>query len=221
MTTKKSSQANLENKKSLYLMIGFVLALSLFYVVLEWSKKDVKIFVFSQPTNENPEEILIPITMIAPPPPPPPPMLSPEIINIVDDDIQTAIIDFTSEIDPNEGIPVALNNIEMPVEDVSGDPVIFAEVMPRFNGDVNEYLSKNINYPQIAIETYTQGKVLCQFVVNTDGSIENIEIVKSVDRSLDKEAIRVIKSMPKWRPGIQNGKLVRVKFFLQVNFKLM
>lgn len=221
MTTKKSAQANLENKKSLYLMIGFVIVLSLVYIFLEWSKKDIPNFVQSQPTIEIPEEILIPVTITTPPPPPPPPVLTPEIINIVDDNIPTEIVDFSSEIEPDEGIPVPTNNVVMSPEVISEDPVIYAEIMPKFNGDVNEFLSKNINYPAIAIETYTQGRVVCQFVVNRDGSIVDVEIYRSVDPSLDKEAMRVIKLMPKWQPGIQNGKPVRVKYYLPVNFKLM
>ncbi|HRZ97434.1 MAG TPA: energy transducer TonB [Paludibacter sp.] len=222
MTAKKSAQANLENKKSIYLMIGFVMVLSLLFIFLEWSKKDVKVFVQDQPTIEIPDEFLIPITMVAPPPPPPPPVLSPEIINIVDDDIPTEIVDFTSDDNPDIGVdltPVVYGN--GPIEVISDEPVIYAEIMPRFNGDVNDFLSKNIKYPSIAIETYTQGKVVCQFVINRDGSIVDVEVVRSVDPSLDKEAMRVIKLMPKWQPGIQNGKPVRVKYYLPVYFKLM
>lgn len=221
MTPKKSSQANLENKKIFFLMIGFVLVLSLVYIFLEWSKKDVKIFAQDQSSVEIIEEFLVPVTMPAPPPPPPPPVLSPEIINIVEDNIPTNIVEFTSEVKPEEGIPVYSNNVDVPVEYISEEPVIYAEIMPKFNGDVNEFLSKNIKYPAIAVETYTQGRVVCQFVVNRDGSIVDVEIYRSVDPSLDKEAMRVIKLMPKWQPGVQNGKPVRVKFYLPVNFKLM
>ncbi len=222
MTTKKSAQANLENKKSLYLMIGFVMVLSLVYIFLEWSKKDIPNFVQSQPTIEIPEEILIPVTITTPPPPPPPPVLTPEIINIVDNDIPTEIVDFTSDDNPDIGVdltPVVYG--DGPVEVISEDPVIYAEIMPKFNGDVNEFLSKNIRYPSIAVEIGLQGRVTCQFVINKDGSIEDVQVVRSVDPSLDKEAMRVIKLMPKWQPGIQNGKPVRVKYYLPVNFKLM
>ena len=93
--------------------------------------------------------------------------------------------------------------------------------MPEFKGNVNEYLSKVINYPTIAVETGTQGKVYCEFVVNTDGSITDVKVVRGVDRSLDNEAMRVIKSMPKWKPGRMNGKTVRVRYTLPVVFKLM
>ena len=221
MNAKKSSQANLENKKSLYLMIGFVMVLSLVYIFLEWSKKEVKLYVQDQPVIEVPEDFIVPITTITPPPPPPPPVLTPEIINLVEDDVPTAIVNFVSEIQPDEGIPLPSNVVIASPEVISDDPVIYAEIMPKFNGDLNEFLSKNIRYPSIAAETYTQGRVVCQFVVNKDGSIVDIEIYRSVDSSLDKEAIRVIKLMPKWQPGIQNGKPVRVKFYLPVNFKLM
>jgi protein TonB len=93
--------------------------------------------------------------------------------------------------------------------------------MPSFYGNVFKYLSENVNYPSIAVDMNIQGKVLCQFVVNKDGSIVDIEVVRSVHPSLDNEAVRVIKSMPKWSPGKQRGKAVRVKFTLPVNFKLV
>ena len=96
--------------------------------------------------------------------------------------------------------------------------------MPEFPGGQQalfKYLGDNVKYPVIAQENGIQGRVICQFVVNKDGSIVDIEVVRSGgDPSLDKEAIRVIKSMPKWKPGKQRGKPVRVKFTLPVNFKL-
>lgn len=112
---------------------------------------------------------------------------------------------------------------EAPVED---EDVVFVVVdkMPEFPGGQQalfKYLSENVKYPVIAQESGIQGRVVCQFVVNIDGSISDIEVVRSGgDASLDKEAVRVIKSMPKWTPGMQRGKTVRVKLTLPVNFKL-
>ena len=105
------------------------------------------------------------------------------------------------------------------------DNVVFqvVEKMPSFPGGdaaLFKYLSDNVKYPVIAQENGVQGRVICQFVVNRDGSIVDVEVVRSVDPSLDKEAIRVIKSMPKWSPGQQRGKPVRVKYTLPVNFRL-
>ena len=97
------------------------------------------------------------------------------------------------------------------------------EEMPQFPGGqaaLLEYLSKNIKYPVVAEENGIQGKVIVTFVVERDGSISDVKVVKSVDPSLDKEASRVVKSMPKWQPGKQNGSAVRVKYTVPVQFRL-
>lgn len=99
----------------------------------------------------------------------------------------------------------------------------YAEQMPSFpggQGALNEYLSKTIRYPVAAEENGIQGRVIVQFVVEKDGSISDVRVVRSVDPSLDKEAVRVAKSMPRWIPGKQNGSAVRVKFTLPVSFRL-
>ena len=83
-----------------------------------------------------------------------------------------------------------------------------------------KFLSENVMYPAIARANNIQGRVLCQFIVNKDGSISDVTVVRSVDPSLDREAIRLIKSMPKWQPGEQRGKLVRTKFTLPISFRL-
>ena len=87
------------------------------------------------------------------------------------------------------------------------------------NAALFKFLGDNVKYPVIAQENGIQGRVICQFVVNRDGSIVDVEVVRPVDPSLDKEAIRVIKSMPNWSPGKQRGKAVRVKYTLPVNFR--
>ena len=99
----------------------------------------------------------------------------------------------------------------------------YVEQMPSFpGGDVAlmQYLSRNIKYPPVAEENGIQGRVICSFVVERDGSVSDIRIKRSVDPSLDKEAIRVVSGMPKWIPGRQNGQMVRVKFTLPVTFRL-
>lgn len=97
------------------------------------------------------------------------------------------------------------------------------EQMPQFPGGdaaLNEYLSKNINYPVVAQENGVQGRVVISFVVEKDGSITDVKVARSVDPSLDKEAQRVVKSMPRWIPGVQNGSKVRVKYHVPVSFRL-
>jgi protein TonB len=97
------------------------------------------------------------------------------------------------------------------------------EQMPSFPGGPSalmQYLSSNIKYPVVAEENGVQGRVVCTFVVERDGSITDVRVIRSVDPSLDKEAVRVVKSMPKWIPGKQNGSAVRVKYTVPVTFRL-
>lgn len=111
---------------------------------------------------------------------------------------------------------------EEPEED--GVAFIVVESMPEFPGGENalrSYLEKNLRYPVIAQENGIQGRVYCQLIVNKDGSISNVKVVRSGgDLSLDKEAIRLIRSMPNWIPGRQRGETVRVKYTMPINFRL-
>jgi protein TonB len=224
MVAKKSPKANLENKKSLFVLIGFVIVLSLVYIALEWSQSDVKHYAQIDFDKNFTEDIDIPQTAekLLPPPPPPPPVEIIEEIKIVDNTANTKGLDFTSETNQKDlvgyiGKPVPMDN----PEEVTDVPFVYVEKMPEFPGNVFKFLSENIHYPQSAIEGDIQGKVYCEFVVNRDGSIVDVVIVRSVHPSLDKEAMRVIQSMPKWSPGMQRGKAVRVKYTLPVSFKLM
>ena len=108
--------------------------------------------------------------------------------------------------------------IKRSVENVTTKP----DAIPSFPGGeraLNQYLGQNIRYPAAAMEKGIQGKVICQFVIKDDGSIVDIEVIRSVDADLDKEAIRVIKEMPKWEPGTQDGKPANVIFTFPVNFR--
>ena len=97
------------------------------------------------------------------------------------------------------------------------------EQMPEYPGGMQalfEYLSQNLKYPEDAKEQKIEGRVIAIFVVETDGSISNVEVVKPVFPSLDAEAVRVLSGMPKWKPGMQSGKVVRVKYTVPINFSL-
>ena len=107
--------------------------------------------------------------------------------------------------------------------DTQDEVLDMVEVMPEFPGGVKalmSYLAKNIEYPKEAENAGMQGRVVVQFVVNTDGSIEDAKVVRAVDPLLDQEAIRVINTMPKWKPGMQGGKTVRVKYTVPIMFRL-
>ncbi len=94
------------------------------------------------------------------------------------------------------------------------------EEMPVFNGNLIEWLSENVRYPETAVENNIQGRVIVQFVVEKDGHISNVTVARGVDKDLDLEAVRVVKTMPRWKPGKNGGKPVRCQYVLPVVFKL-
>ena len=225
MQLKKSQKASLEDKKLTYALLGFVFVLSLCYVALEWTEQEVTKYEVADMDFLIEEEIEIQqTTQETTPPPPPPPVQEVEVLNVVEDDVETETIEINTEDDKDVEVI-----IQAPVEvkeEEEDEEVVFVvvEKMPEFPGGQQalfKYLSENVKYPAIAQENGIQGRVICQFVVNKDGKIVDVEVVRSGgDPSLDKEAIRVIKSMPPWKPGQQRGKPVRVKYTVPVNFRL-
>lgn len=226
MQVKKSQKASLEDKKIIYVLMGFVFVLSVCYVAFEWTEKEVTKYEVADTDFLFEEEVEIQQTTqeTTPPPPPPPAVQEVEVLNVVEDDVETESIEINTEDEKDVEVVIA-PPVEAPVEEEE-EEVIFmvVETMPEFPGGqqaLSKYLSENVKYPVIAQENGIQGRVICQFVVNKDGAIVDVEVVRSGgDPSLDKEAVRVIKSMPKWNPGKQRGKAVRVKYTVPVNFRL-
>ena len=225
MQLKKSPKASLEDKKLTYVLMGLVLVLSICYAAFEWTEKEVTKYEVNDTDFFFEEEIDIQqTTQETPPPPPPPAVQEVEVLNVVEDDVEVETIEINTEDDKDVEVVIA-PPVEAPVEEEE-EEVIFmvVETMPEFPGGQQalfKYLAENVKYPVIAQENGIQGRVICQFVVNKDGSIVDVVAVRSSgEPSLDKEAIRVIKSMPKWKPGKQRGKPVRVKYTVPVNFRL-
>ncbi len=225
---KKSPEANLENKRLTYILMGLVLSFAVFYVAFEWTDRDVEKYDVAVSQDVIFEEEMIEQTVQeeqnTPPPPPPAAPDVIEEIQIVDDDVETADITISSEDDQTQAQEVIQAPIEMPEEDPEENIVfVVAEKMPSFPGGqqaLMKYLSENIRYPVIAQENGVQGRVIVQFTVRRDGSIDDVKVVKSADPSLDKEAVRLIKSVPAWEPGMQRGKAVNCKFTVPIVFKL-
>ena len=226
MQVKKSQKASLEDKKIIYVLMGFVFVLSVCYVAFEWTEKEVTKYEVADTDFLFEEEVEIQQTsqQETTPPPPPPAVQEVEVLNVVEDDVETESIEINTEDEKDVEVVIA-PPVEAPVEEEEEEVVfVVVETMPEFPGGQQalfKYLSENVKYPVIAQENCIQGRVICQFVVNKDGAIVDVEVVRSGgDPSLDKEAIRVIKSMPKWNPGKQRGKAVRVKYTVPVNFRL-
>ena len=217
MEVKKSPKADLESKKSTWLLIGYVVVLAFMFVAFEWTERDIKI-----DTSQALSDLVFEEEIEVPPPPEVP--AAAEILDIVDDDadVEETIIASSEEV--GQAVEVKYVPVQV-VEEEPEEQEIFdvVEKMPEFpggNAALMSYLAKNIKYPTIAQENGTQGRVIVQFVVNKDGSIVDAKVARSVDPYLDKEALRVINSMPKWNPGMQRNKPVRVKYTVPVMFRL-
>lgn len=228
LEVKKSAKANLEKDKTVWLLIGYIMVFAILFVAFEWTATETKHsgeIVSAGVLLE--EEIMVPITLPEKKVVPPPPQAKQitEILEIVEDDAEIEESELASVEETGEVVEIAdVGNIV--VEDIPEEETIhqIVEEQPEFPGGMQalmKYLKDNINYPRISRENGSQGRSFINFVVNADGSIQDVEVLKSSsDPYLDKEAVRVVKSMPNWKPGKQSGKAVRVRFTLPVTFRL-
>ena len=227
MEIKKSEHADLEKGKSTSLLIGFVIALGVMFVALEWTQREVEdnseIYT-AKDVSLNEEMIPITLPEKKTVPPPPAAVTKADIIEIVEDDADIEEDIMASTEDNTEWVDLDdYDVVEVEPEPEEEEIFMVVEDQPEFPGGTAallEYLRKNIKYPAICRENNIQGRVLVTFIVNKDGAIVEPEVVKSVNPSLDKEALRVISTMPNWKPGSQRGKPVRVKYTVPVNFRL-
>ncbi|WP_251968612.1 energy transducer TonB [Parabacteroides sp. AD58] len=229
MEVKKSPKADLEGGIGMSILMGMIVGLAVLFVGFEWSTKDVQVVTADEGVADiiAEEEIEITRPENTPPPPPPPPAPAvTEVLNVVDDDVELEQQDIISSEDDASAAQTetfVAPVVEEEEEESAQQIFTVVEKQPEFPGGTAElfkYLSKAIKYPVIAQENGIQGRVVCSFVVNRDGSIVDIQVMRGVDPSLDKEAVRVISEMPKWKPGEQRGKPVRVRFILPVQFRL-
>ena len=217
MEIKKSDKASLENKKLLFTEIGLVAALGIVYGAFNYSTKEAEVAALEDTTEMADVEEMVAIQQETPPPPPEAPnipVLSDQI-DIVDDDIKVDDMFQTLEDDASTGVEIMdYKEEEVQEEEVEEEAIPFqlVEEKPSFNGgDANEF-SKWVNsklvYPEIAKENGVQGRVTLQFTVEADGRVTNVKVLRGVDDSLDKEAVRVVSSSPKWKPGKQRDRAV-------------
>ena len=227
---KKSAKVNLEQHKTVWLLIGFIMVFAVLFVAFEWTTfedKEARIIATAPPPAIEEPEVLkeIQIQVKHQLPPPPSAQKPAEVIEIIKDEIdqqESEIISTEDVVDvaevSNEGMIV--------VDDEPEEEQIFqvVEQPAEFPGGMQamyKWLSDNIQYPRISRDNNSQGRTILRFVVNSDGSIQGIEVIKSSgDMYLDKEAVRVVGEMPRWSPGKQAGKAVSCWFTLPVMFRL-
>lgn len=233
---KKTVNDEMRSQKSTNMLIGYVLALALMFVAFEYTTREVKVVETEKIYDFRVEEDMIPIThqeiTVAPPPAAAPTVV--EIINEVEDDteIPDEEIETTEEVNQaittvvGTGAPSAVATgpvgpiVEADDDDRIHDIVEENAMFPGGEAACMKWLAENLKYPSISREQGVQGRVTVQFVVNRDGSIVDIEILRSPDENLSKEAERVVKIMPKWKPARQGNKAVRSRFRLPVMFRL-
>ena len=232
MEIKKSVKASLENKKVLFLEIGLVLALALVWAGFSWETKEaeeskMKKEVKMEEETEQ-EEVIIEEEKkpeIPPEEEPEEEQFSDEIEEVEDDEEETV-----QRIDEDKDIEIVRverhDNVEVEEEEEEVETVEFfrVEVKPTFQGgDPNafsKWVAQHLQYPEIAKENGIKGRVILQFTIGVDGKLTDIKVVRGVDKALDEEAVRVVKSSPKWTPGKQRDRAVKVTYTFPVIFEL-
>ena len=230
MEIKKTAKASLEGKKLLFREIGLIIALLITYAAFEWSTSEKEVSTLQAETEIVAEEEIIPITTETPPPPPEAPKepVVSDFIDIVDDDVQvednlllSTEDDASLGVEIKEYVPQAVEEVVVEEEEI---PLAIVEEKPKFRGgeatEFTKWVYDNIVYPEIAKENGVQGRVMLQFTIETDGRVSKVTVLRGVDSSLDKEAVRVVSSSPKWTPGKQRNKPVRVRYTFPIIFQL-
>ena len=224
MEVKKEQKADLERKRNTFFLIGLIVALGTTLLAFEWTTKPAKADSLGVIQSLEVEEEIIPVTREAELKPPPPKVI--EVLNIVDDDIEIEdeLLIEDTEADDETVIDVQPLIVSTDEEEEAVDEIfVVVEEVPEFPGGIRalyQYINSNVRYPVVAQENGIQGRVYVKFVVDENGNVDGAEVLRPVDASLDKEALRVINSLPRFKPGKQRGKPVKVYYNAQITFKL-
>jgi protein TonB len=223
MEAKKNPKADLNKKTGLFLNIGLVVSLLLVITAFEWRfYDDGELMDLGQVSDEFEDVMEIPPT--EQPPPPPPKIQQPEIIEVPDEEEIEEEIEVDLDVEITEETVVEEIVFDEPVEEEVAEEIFtIVEDQPAPKGGMAafyEYVGKKLKYPAQARRMGIEGKVFVEFVVDKDGTITNVKAIKGIGAGCDEEAIRVIQASPKWNPGKQRGRPVKVRMILPITFKL-
>ena len=227
MERKKAEKVDLERRKGMYLQVGLVVVLSIILIAFEWTSKPVELDDTEMVQEiEFEDEMIVTRRQEKPKEQPKPetPKVA-EVLDIVEDDVEIEDFDFDMEVDENTEYDFT-SIVDDEEEQIEEEEVFYiVEDMPTFNGgdpaiEFRKYIANNLEYPEIAAENGISGRVIVQFAVDKNGRVEDAVVVRSVDPALDKEALRVVMASPRWSPGKQRGKAVKVLFTFPINFVL-
>lgn len=223
MELKKNPNLELSKYSTLFFNIGLAIAIGFVVIVFEWETVENTSKVNLSSNNEVFEEIVdIPLTNQATPPPPK--IQQPKIIEVPDEEEIEESLEIDLDIDITEEIIIEelVSEVE-PQEEISDEVFSIVEKMPSFPGgssEFSEFISKNLKYPRRAQKANVEGKVIVRFVVDVDGDVSDVEVLKGLGFDLDEEAIRVLLSSPNWIPGQQRGRNVKVSMMMPLTFDL-
>lgn len=222
MELKKNSKSDLLKWQGPFFNLGLAVSVGVVLVAFEWKAKEEKPLIDLSDGDSNWKTELVPITIQNPPPVTPPPVAAPEI-TIIDNNTkidEVLLVDIN--LSDSEEIP-AIELTEPPTKEVADEILDFSEVRAEFKGGMDawyKYLRNNLTYPKQAQRMQIEGTVLVRFVVNTDGSIQDVEVVRSVDPILDAAATEVVLNSPAWTAARHHGKPVRFRMTIPIKFKL-
>ncbi|QIA07134.1 energy transducer TonB [Draconibacterium halophilum] len=227
MNNKKTKKTDLEGKKTTLFLVGMVVALSFTLFAFEWKQPVRKPMIVQGSTDYfPPEDLVIPRTQTENAEPEKPIIKLP-VFKVIKDDIKINEELIWEGEEPDEPVMIDFGNImetgKDPGEENLDGILNIAEVMPEFPGGdaaLLSYLARNVKYPLIAQENGIEGKVFVTFVIDETGNIFNVTLTRGVDSALDLEAIRVVKSMPRWKPGKQGNTEVKVRYTVPISFVL-
>lgn len=224
MEVKKNPKADLKNRQWMFFFAALTVTLSLVLTAFEWKSYD-DVAILDLGTIEDDFDDILDIPPTEQPPPPPPVIELPQIVEVPDEEEieEDPDINLDVEIDATTEIPDIIQEYEEIPEEKVEKIFDIVEDKPSFPGGQNamyKFLGKGMDYPSKARRMGIEGKVFVQFVVNTDGSVSDVKVIKGIGAGCDEEAARVINSMPKWTPGKQRGVPVKVRMFIPVYFKL-
>jgi protein TonB len=222
MKPKKSIKANLEKKRTIFFQIGLIITLGIVLTAFEWSTKKIHSEgIDFNLLGSDESDYLPPNTEPLKPKPPEPKIITSTVLKLVDKDVDTPVNLISTE--PIDSIPVVI----APVITKEPDDLTYEQfevtILPEFPGGesaFNKYIAENTKYPQQLLEIGVTGKVYVSFVVDKDGSVTDVSIYRGEDAFLDKEALRVISSSPKWKPGFHNGGYVKVRYVVPIKFSI-
>lgn len=227
MQAKKTEKANLENKKLLFFQIGLIVALGLCLAAFEWKTGEKRQSFYTGMREQAIEAEQVPLTEEQVPQQAPPPELTvTDLFEIVEDNVVvTSDATFENdETDEDKSVEISLPSIDIGEEETEEEIFTIVEDYPTFRGkgleEFQMWVQKRIRYPDEAMENRIEGRVILTFVVETDGSVSNVEIVRSVNPLIDEVAKLAVADSPRWQPGMQRGRAVRVRYSIPITFKL-